>query len=151
MEKQGTNDIFAYLRRIGNFQFTRDGDADIKKFIEAQPDLSIRLFFDHEMNFCKNGSQEIPCMALNYYWTYSGDWELNGIVEALSSLLVDKETKVRVLKGFVEYLQMKKTVQDELKSNIKDFEILKIRELYVKSRHSLKNEVDYVSFRFPPA
>lgn len=132
IESQGTNDIFAYLRRIGNFQFTRDGSPDIGKFIKAQPDLSIRLFFDHQMTFCKNDSQEMLCMALNYYWTYSDDWELNGIVEALSSLLVIKETKFRVVQDFVEYLQTKKTVQDGLKANIQESEVLKIKELYKK-------------------
>lgn len=69
-------------------------------------------------------------MRSNNYWTYSDDWELNGIVEALSSLLVDKKTKFEVVKSFDDYLQTKKKVQDVLKFNILDTEVVKIRELY---------------------
>lgn len=130
IETRGTNDVFAYLRRIGNYQFTRDGAADVKKFIEAQPDLSIRLFFDYEMTFCRNGSKEFLCMGSNNYWSYSDDWELNATVDALSSLLVDKSTKFAVVQGFVDFLQKKMKVQNRLRYNITDIEVLKIKELY---------------------
>lgn len=130
IESRGTSDIFAYLRRIGNFQFTRDGAADVKKFIESQPDLSIRLFFDYEMTFCKNGSKEFLCMGSNNYWSYSDDWELNATVDALRNLLVDKPTKFKVVGAFIDYLKMKKKVQKKLKLNSSDIEVVKIKELY---------------------
>lgn len=140
MDSNGSNEALTFAQRIGIIPVSAEnnfGQVDVKNAVVFLPAPSTRLFFDHDMAYCKNESQEMLCLKQMDYFTFSEVFELSEITGILKSLKIDPEYKLSIAKDFVSYIKMKKAVQDEFKPNANDSEIFTIKQMYEKwpSKH----------------
>lgn len=105
---------------------------DVKKAMVVRPAMAIELFFDHEIDYCKNGTMEMLCFQQSDYFTFSENYEIDEILGILKSLKIDENYKHRAAKIYVTYLKLKKIVQDKFEVYSKEFIIVKIKEMYTR-------------------
>lgn len=91
---------------------------------------SLRIIFDHDLTYCKNGKSEIMCLKSYDFFTFSDLFNVTDIFEMIRNLKMDKSYKKRIAENFVSFLKLKTPIQNQTKLNENESVILTFKDMF---------------------
>jgi hypothetical protein len=171
VRESGVDEMISYLLELGGSPILNNGTWDNERFdlqnlFYREPDHATFLFLDHKLLRCKdprNTSSKVLCFRMNNGWKF-GEKVENDTLDILKPLQLDSDVKVAAVKNFIEFLQIKRPLQNKFSKtgkakivqikNLKemfpnlDLDWLKIVNLQLME-HSQKSEDDEIMIENP--
>lgn len=132
--------MISYLNELGGSPLVTNGtwddeSFDIRKLFYHSTDHATFLFLDHRFARCKDPRDEmneIVCFKMNNGWRFNNKVENDtlDILKAFDSLIND-DVKKAAVKDFLDFLFIKKPLQDKLIQQAKP-EVMKIDEMAIR-------------------
>lgn len=121
----------AYLNRRASFPLLNgtwtDRNFNIDELFAVDPELALKLFFDHKLAHCTHDSREILCFEISKQWVHKEIREFDAL-HALNRLDLDRNLANETNKNLLDFLKDKQPIQEKFSANLTR-ETLKIADL----------------------
>lgn len=145
IENQARKDVVTYLQRRASFPLlngtSTDHNFNIDEMFAVDPELAMKLFFDHKLAHCTHDSREILCFQTSRDWIYEETRQSDALY-AMNRLDLDRNLANETSKNLFDFLRDKQPAQEKFSANLTR-EILKIKNL--KERFP-KIELNWLKF-----
>lgn len=121
----------AYLNRRASIPLLNgtwtDHNFNIDKLFAVDPELAMKLFYDHKLAHCTHNSRKILCFEISRDWIHEEARQSDALY-AMNRLDLDRNLANETSKNLFDFLRDKQPAQEKFSANLTR-EFFKIKDL----------------------